>query len=799
MSENNRYQPDWRTGLSSEQVDERIREGLDNSCDSNKTKSYGQILKEHFFTFFNILNIVLAALLISVGAYKDLAFIVIVLVNFVIGVIQEFSSKRTLDKLALIVAAKVYVVRDGEDKTISIEDIVLDDVIKLKSGNQICADAIVLEGYLEVNESLISGESDVIVKKEGDFLYSGSFVVSGSAYARVEHVGEDNYANRISMSAKTAKKRKSELYSTLGSILRFISYIIVPLGIMLFYKQNIILDLIPEDAVVKTVAALIGMIPEGLILMTSIAFVASTIFLASDHTLVQDIYGIETLARVDIICLDKTGTLTEGRLDFDELIPIEDVDFDFLLSEFCGASEDENSTITALRNKYGSSRGMKIKSTIPFSSDRKYSGVSYEEKGTYILGAAEFIFPYSHEDLKKEAQALSSGGVRVIMLAHSDAYPQNNKLPGALKPLAFIKLSDKIRPDSKVTLDYFAQYDVDIRIISGDNPGTVAYVAKNAGVRGAENYIDASTLLTEDDLKDAISKYSVFGRVSPQQKKDIIALMKADGHKVAMMGDGVNDVLALKEADCSIAVSSGSDAAKNISDIVLMDSNPKHLLHVVEDGRKIINNIQRVATLFITKTVYSVLLAFATLFLFESAYPFTPLQLVITSFVTIGAPSFFLALEPQYDRVKGRFIKNVLEKSLPGGIGITLCIIAVNWMAGVLDCTQDQLTAICVYVVVAGGMWVLLKVSLPWTWIRKTVFIGMIGLFALCVALFHDFFEIAPITPAQIVFTILLCAAMFFLFILLERFMQYIYKVIAIKKRKPKRRKNRRKIVRKDI
>ncbi len=785
MNDPQRYHPSNETGLSSAQVQERIENGLANNFVGNTTKSYGQILKEHFFTFFNILNIILAAMLISVGAYKDLAFLVIVITNFIIGIIQEFSSKRTLDKLALIVAARVKVVRNGEMQKIHVTDLVLDDVMELKAGNQICADAILLNGYLEINESLITGESDVVIKHPGDYLYSGSFVVSGTACARVEHVGQHNYANQISSSAKAAKKRKSELYSTLSYILRSISFIIIPMGIMLFYKQNVILGLLPDEAIVKTVAGIIGMIPEGLILLTSIAFVASVIFLARDNTLVQDMYGIETLARVDVVCLDKTGTLTEGQLQFEELVPLcPNADLETILQNIGGASEDENTTISSLRQRFSPLHTYSVKSRIPFSSERKYSGICFENKGTYILGATEFILR-DNEALLNQAEALSNGGRRVILLAHSPSEPQGNALPDGLNPLAFVLIADKVRTDAKTTLEYFYEYDVDVKIISGDNPKTVSYIAEQAGVKNAHNYVDASTLQTEGQLREAILNYSVFGRVSPQQKKDMISIMKAEGSKVGMMGDGVNDVLALKEADCSVAVASGSDAAKNISDIVLMDSSLKHLLHVMEDGRKIINNIQRVATLFITKTVYSVLLALATLFLFESAYPFTPLQLVITSFVTIGAPAFFLALEPQYSRIKGRFIRNVLQKSLPGGLCIAICIILVNYLAHLLQCTTNQLSTMCVYLVVAGGMWVLIKVSRPLTLLRKIIIIGMIGVFALCVAFFADFFEIYPITSLQILIVAILCVAMPFIMLAMEKLMQKIYALLdRLKKKK---------------
>ncbi|HBU11716.1 MAG TPA: ATPase P [Clostridiales bacterium] len=768
MEEPERYTPPEDTGLSNEQVARRVRDGLTNEYAANTTKSYGRILWEHFFTFFNILNIALFLLLVFVGAYKDLVFMVIVTANFLVGIVQEFSAKRTLDKLALIVAARVRVIRNGAASSVRVGELVLDDVVELLSGNQIAADATLISGYLEVNESLISGESDVIAKHPGDFLYSGSFVVSGSARAKVERVGAENYANRISRTAKEQKRRKSELYSTLGNILKVISYIIIPVGVMLFYKQNVLLGILPDEAVVKTVAGLIGMIPEGLILMTSIAFVASVIFLAHDKTLVQDMYGIETLARVDIICLDKTGTLTEGKVRFEKLIPLAEGDMEEILQNFCGAVSDENAAINAIRERFPAANEWQAQAIIPFSSERKYSGVSFAGRGTYLLGAANILFPHGQEALKKQEGEIAADGGRVLLLAHSKNAPEGNALPEGLTPLAFLLLADRVREGTRETLEYFDRYDVEIKIISGDHPRTVAYIAQQSGVKGAARYVDASTLKTQEELAAATAEYTVFGRVSPAQKKQMVELLRAQDKKVAMMGDGVNDVLALKAADCSVAVASGSDAAKNVSDIVLMDSGLSHLLHVVEDGRKIINNIQRVATLFITKTVYSVLLALATLFLFESAYPFTPLQLVVTSFVTIGAPSFFLALEPQYDRIRGKFTRNVLEKSLPGGLTVTVAIILANYLVPLLAATPAELAAMCVYLSVAGSLWVLVKVSVPFTWIRKAVLIGMIGLFALGVIFLHDFFEIAPLTPPQIVFVAAMCAAMPLLLLFFE-------------------------------
>lgn len=766
MSDNSnihRLEPNYKQGLSEQQVQEHIAQGLINTSKSGATKSYWQIFKSNFFTFFNMLNIVLATLLIAVGAYKDLIFILIVVTNFIIGIVQEITSKKTLDKLALIVAQKARVVRGGQQKTIEVHEIVLDDVMNLKTGDQICADSTLLHGYLEVDESLISGESVTVVKEAGDFLYSGSFIVSGQAYAKVEHVGEDNYADRLSSIAKTFKQKKSQLYRSLNIILKSISFIIIPLGILLYYKQNVVLGLLPQDAIVKTVAGLIGMIPEGLVLLTSIALVTSTVLLALKKTLVQDLYSIETLARVDMLCLDKTGTLTEGELVYHDATLVEEFDLAQTMSRICGALSDENATITALRTQFPPIQDNTLIRTIPFSSARKYSGAVFAD-GTYLMGATEFIFSDAqnplHAKCRKQANDISGEGKRVLVLAHTPATPMQNEVPSDIAPLAWLTLTDEIRPDAASTLRYFYDQDVHIKIISGDHPMTVSLVAARAGVHGAENFVDASTLTTEEELSSAVAEYTVFGRVSPQQKQSMVAALKAQGHTVAMMGDGINDVPALKESDCSIAVASGSDAAKNISSFVLLDSNFASLPGAVKEGRKVINNIQRVATLFITKTVYSFLLTLATLFLFASAYPFTPLQLTMVSFINIGLPSFVLALEPNYARIEGNFLQNVLSRSLPGGLSIFFNIWFINAMAGPFSYSQNAIATMCLYIVVAGGLWVLLNVSRPLTLMRKILFFSMIGLFAVVAVFFNGFFEINPIDAGEAITVIIMVVLM---------------------------------------
>ncbi|MBC5648650.1 cation-translocating P-type ATPase [Christensenella tenuis] len=745
-----RYDSDCRTGLTDAQVKSRIDEGLTNAYNTNTTKSYKQIFKDNLVTFFNILNMVFTVLIVMTGYIKELVFLLVVVGNLVIGIAQEIVTKKTLDKLSVIVAAKVTVVRNGAEKEIGVSDIVLDDVMQLNPGNQVCADGVLLEGTVEVNESLITGESDVVAKGPGDFLYSGSFIVSGNAYARVERVGIENYANKISYDAKVSKKRTSELRNSLNRILKIISIIIVPVGVLLFLKQGLVVGLPVPDNTVKTVGALIGMIPEGLILLTSISLATSAVILATKRTLVQDLYCIETLARVDILCLDKTGTITEGKMHVEEVIPVDSTkDLDRILSNMAGALQDDNATFHAVVEKFGKSYDHEVKTIVPFSSARKYSGVSFEGQGTYFLGAFEFIFPNGYEGL--DAEKYAKKGSRVLVLAHSDATDVlDNKVPGGMRPIAFLLISDRIRADAKKTLEFFENQQVEVKIISGDSAVTASAIAKRAGVKNYEA-VDATMLKTKEDIEAAAEKYNVFGRVTPSQKKELIAAMKRKGHTVAMAGDGVNDVLALKESDCSIAMASGSDAAKNIANLVLLDSNFATMPDIVNEGRKVINNIERVATLFITKTVYAVLLAFATVILLDSSYPFTPLQMTLISFVTIGFPAFFLALEPNFAPIKEHFLINILKKSLPGGLSVIIGILAVNVLAGVFQYTPSAVSTMCMLMAVAVGMWVVAKVSMPFTTARKIILGSAIGLFFLCLIFLRGFFDVAPINLPQAV------------------------------------------------
>ena len=658
------------TGLTNEQVQQRIEEGKINVNENPNTRSYKQIVRENVLTFFNFLNLALMIMVLLVGSYKNSMFMGIIVINTVIGIIQEVRAKKTLDKLAILTESKAVVLREGKKWSISTEKLVLDDILFLKTGDQVPADARVLEGSIEVNESLLTGESDNLQKNEGDELFSGSFVTSGEACCQVIHVGKDNYASQITSEAKEFKRHNSELRNSLNAILKTISVIIVPMGMLLFYKQYYIAGNGIRDAVVNMVAAVLGMIPEGLVLLTSVALTLGALTLTRKNTLVQELYCIETLARVDTLCLDKTGTITAGTMCVEQVQPyVEGMEIkapdganvsesestingaegetkeltELAASEIQGAEntglavsgaqpeltlgeiervmanmmsvlKDKNATADALHKRFSRRTDMPVDHCIPFSSDRKYSGVAFKEEGTYLMGAAQFLFPDGNEDLMKQCSAYGKEGLRVLVLAHSPNLNQENELPEGLKPVALFMLTDIIRDNAPETLAFFKDQGVDLKVISGDDPVTVSAIAKKAGLENADKYIDATTITTPEDMERAVAECSVFGRVTPQQKKEMVLALQKQKHTVAMTGDGVNDVLALKEADCSVVMAEGSDAAKNIANVVLMDSNFAAMPEIVNQGRRVVNNIRTAASMFLIKTIFSALLCLITIF-----------------------------------------------------------------------------------------------------------------------------------------------------------------------------------------
>lgn len=750
-----RFDPDTDTGLTSKQVADRMKQELYNKNTQPTTKTIGRIFKDNMLTLFNVLNVVLGLLVFFVGSYKNMLFLGVMFFNTTIGIIQEIRAKKTIDKLSIVSATKVSAVRDGKQTSLGVEDIVLDDILEFSQGSQIPVDCIVKSGTIEVNESLLTGESDAIKKEAGDTILSGSFVVSGKCRARVEHVAGDNYASKISAQAKYVKKVNSEIMKTLNGIIHFLTFVIFPLSVLLFVRQYFVpFDasiVVPtvfgsvsthlQEIIVSTVASMTSIIPEGLMLLSSTVLAVGVIRLSKYKVLVQELYCIETLARVDVLCLDKTGTITEGCMEVADVVAYGDNEkesIDLALSNLVSALDDTNATFEALLAKYGKQSGFAAVHKVPFSSEKKWSGADFEGSGTFVMGAAEFILNEIPDDLRKMLDDYSKQ-YRTITVAHSDSPLENGEIPKDLKVIGLALLNDKIRAEAPRTLQYFAEQDVDVRIISGDNPVTVSNVAKRAGVKNSENYVDATTLVTDEDIEEAMKKYTVFGRVTPAQKKKFVTALQKQGHTVAMTGDGVNDVLALKEADCSIAMASGSDAARSVSQLVLLDSNFASMPQVVAEGRRSINNIQRSATLFMSKTIFSVLLA--VLFIFISIkYPIIPIQYTLINAFTIGIPSLILALEPNKDRIKGIFFFNILKNSVASGItvvlGIVMCVIAT----GIFSLSPDQYSTLSVCVLSSVSMMLLFRISRPFNVIRTVLFILMnVGLWS-GILFFRNFF-----------------------------------------------------------
>ncbi len=779
------------TGLTNEQVQQRIEEGKINVNENPNTRSYKQIVRENVLTFFNFLNLALMIMVLLVGSYKNSMFMGIIVINTVIGIIQEVRAKKTLDKLAILTESKAVVLREGKKWSISTEKLVLDDILFLKTGDQVPADARVLEGSIEVNESLLTGESDNLQKNEGDELFSGSFVTSGEACCQVIHVGKDNYASQITSEAKEFKRHNSELRNSLNAILKTISVIIVPMGMLLFYKQYYIAGNGIRDAVVNMVAAVLGMIPEGLVLLTSVALTLGALTLTRKNTLVQELYCIETLARVDTLCLDKTGTITAGTMCVEQVQPyVEGMEIkapdganvsesestingaegetkeltELAASEIQGAEntgltvsgaqleltmgeiervmanmmsvlKDKNATADALHKRFARRTDMPVDHCIPFSSDRKYSGVAFKEEGTYLMGAAQFLFPDGNEDLMKQCSAYGKEGLRVLVLAHSPNLNQENELPEGLKPVALFMLTDIIRDNAPETLAFFKDQGVDLKVISGDDPVTVSAIAKKAGLENADKYIDATTITTPEDMERAVAECSVFGRVTPQQKKEMVLALQKQKHTVAMTGDGVNDVLALKEADCSVVMAEGSDAAKNIANVVLMDSNFAAMPEIVNQGRRVVNNIRTAASMFLIKTIFSVLLCLITIFWGDS-YPFEPIQMSLISACAVGIPTFLLAQENNFNKIESGFLRYVFMNAFPAAVTITGCVFTIMLVCQNVYHSNVMLSTACFLVTGWNYMAALKTVYAPLSRYRKIIIYGMQFIFffaAVCV------------------------------------------------------------------
>lgn len=744
----NERQVSYEQGLTSDQVQTRIAKGKVNLDIGVTTKSIKQIVKDNVLTLFNLLNIVLALSLFFVGSFKNMLFMCVIVTNVFIGIYQEISAKRTIDKLSIISSQRVRVIRDGKKMQIYINEIVMDDIVCLRRGDQIVSDSVVVEGKCFVNESLITGEFDPMCKESGDMLLSGSYLVSGECKAQVVHVGIENYASKISKDAKYVKKVNSEIMFTFKKIILFISFFIVPIGIMLLIRQFGVQTNTFQMAVEKTVAALVGMIPEGLVLLTSSVLAVSVVRLSRRKVMVQELYCIETLARVDVLCLDKTGTITEGVMELQDVVPFEnksEEDIKNAASFLLAGLNDSNPVFIAIKENFIKSEDATILNSVAFSSEKKWSGVSVAGRGSYVMGAAEYVLNREkYEMIKQRVQDMSKDN-RVIVIVHSNENIRDGKLPAEMEILGFLLFRDKIRKNAIKTLEYFKQQGVQLKIMSGDNPVTVSTIAERVGFDGADKYIDATGLNTDEDILKAVDKYNIFGRVTPQQKKKIVNALQEKGHTVAMTGDGVNDVLALKEADCSIAMAEGSDAARNVSQLVLLDSDFSSMIEVVKEGRRSINNIQRSSSLFLVKTMYSFLLAVIFMFL-EAQYPFMPIQLTLTSVLTIGIPSFILALEPNHDIVKGHFFSNVLRKAVPGALTIVLNIILIMTLRDIFSISAPQVSTISVLLTGFSGMMLLFQVCRPFNILRRVLFYGMCLGFVIAFIFFKDLFSLSDLT-----------------------------------------------------
>ncbi|MEE0595776.1 MAG: cation-translocating P-type ATPase [Agathobacter sp.] len=744
-----RVQADPGTGLSAAQVKERFACHADNYKVESSTMSVSDIVKSNVFTYFNLVFAIIAVLLSIVGAWRDMLFLPIIIANTCIGIIQEIHSKKVLDKLSILNAPQSVVIRDGKKAQIAADKLVLDDVVEFTAGSQIPADAVVLDGELQVNESLITGESDEITKRAGDQLLSGSFVVSGKAYARLEKVGKDSYISKLTLQATKSKKgEQSEMIRSLNYLIMVMGIIIIPIGIALFVQSFIYNEGTLHDSITGMVAAIIGMIPEGLYLLSSVAMAVSSVRLAQKKVLIHDMKCIETLARVNVLCVDKTGTITEPGMHVYEVELLDGVDEDAttkILADVVRAQNRDNATMEALQAHFTENGGMHAKEVFSFSSETKFSGAIMEDGKSYVIGAPEFVLRSQFEEYQEQIAEYSSKGYRVLVFGEYEGTLTKKPLTEPVVPMGFVMLANPIRKGAKETFTYFAENEVEIKVISGDNPLTVSVIAKEAGIANAERYVDASVLKTKSDYYNAVEEYTVFGRVTPNQKRMLVQALKAHKKTVAMTGDGVNDVLALKDADCSVAMASGSDAASNVSQLVLLDSDFSRMPSVVAEGRRVVNNIERTAALYIVKNIFSMLLAvFSVILLLD--YPLEPTQVSLISMFTIGIPSFILALEPNKNPIRGHFLTNVLVKALPAGLTDFIVVSGLVIFCREFSVDLDCLSTSCTILVAIVGFMILYRIAKPMNVGHIIMMIGVIAGWLFCMLFVSKFFAITSIS-----------------------------------------------------
>ena len=741
-----RYDPDYKKGLTSQQVQEHRLHGWVNRSVEPPSKTTKEIIHENVFTYFNLIFVILAILLIMVGSFRDLTFLPVIIANTLIGIVQEVRAKQVLDKLTMLNAPHAAVVRDGKKSVIDAEELVIDDIVIFKAGNQVCADAVVSAGEVQVNESLLTGESDEITKRRGDKLMSGSFIVSGQCHARLDRVGEDSYISKLTLQAKQMQSgEQSEMIRSLDKLVKCVGVAIIPIGLVLFSQAFFLQHDGFRNSVTSMIAAVIGMIPEGLYLLASVALAVSSIRLAQKKVLLHDMKCIETLARVDVLCVDKTGTITENTMKVLDVIEADEYDPETMeplrtmIGDFASAMTKDNITMAAMKEA------------------TKYSSVTFDD-GAYVLGAPEFVLKEKYGDYAEEITEHASTGSRVLVFGSYDEEVDGKPLEHGITPLGFVLLANPIREAAKETFEYFAEQGVEVKVISGDNPVTVSKVAKQAGIKNADKYVDASKLENEQALRKAVLNNTVFGRVTPDQKRKFVRILKEAGHTVAMIGDGVNDVLALKDADCSIAMASGSDAAAQASQLVLLESDFSCMPEVVLEGRRVVNNIQRSASLFLVKNIFSFLLSLLSV-LFTFTYPLEPSQISLISMFTIGVPAFFLALEPNKNRIKGHFLTNVFLKALPAAITDALAVGALVIFGRTFGVDSTDISTAATMLLAIVGFMILYKISAPMNKMRVAILVGCIIGLLFCSIFLNDLFAITGMTTECIMLFVVFAIA----------------------------------------
>lgn len=766
------------TGLTSEQVKKRTAAHQVNEKVQSSTKTVSDIIQSNIFTYFNLIFAVLAVLLVVVRSWRDLTFLGVISANTLIGIVQEIHAKRVLDKLALLSAPRTVVIRDGREQEVASEQLVKDDAVILTAGNQIPADAVVIGGEVQVNEALLTGEADEITKTVGDTLLSGSFVVSGRVTAKLTKVGAESYINQLTLQATKSKSgEQSEMIKSLNRLIKVVGVIIIPIGILLFVQSFVYNGGSLRESVTGMVAAVIGMIPEGLYLLASVAMAVSTMRLAKKSVLVHDMKCIETLARVNVLCVDKTGTITEPGMQVYFFCPVTEckpsmdvTTISRLLSDFAQNMTADNATMEALQSYFAQGSGQKASKVCPFSSAVKYSGATLRE-GSFVLGAPELVLRERFGDYEGQIAPYAQQGYRVLVFAEYKGSLDGKPLTKEAVPLGLVMLSNPIRKGASETFSYFAEHEVAIKVISGDNPQTVSAIAKEAGISGAENYVDAATLESQEDYEDAVEKYTVFGRVTPDQKRKLVRALKARKKTVAMTGDGVNDVLALKDADCSVAMASGADAAADVAQLVLLDSDFTRMPDVVMEGRRVVNNIERSATLYLVKNIFSMLLAVFSVILMLD-YPLKPAQVSLISMFMIGAPSFFLALEPNRNPIRGRFLTNVMLRALPAGLTDFLVVSALVLFAQEFGLEGDCVSTACTVVIAFVGFMILCRIAKPMNLWHGILVASMAAGFLFSMVFVRDFFAISTLSKS--------CAMLMVLFIIVtEPVFRYLSIIIA--------------------